>query len=202
MSCNENHYGKIPDLFRNVQLKLFELKGSETEKMLKLLKHVYTQSKHIVLNKTCVRGEKNIFLSTALGFFYTFQNTPFFEELNDEISTVREIVESNTSLMNDNFIFAKLCLMEKNYKKSLFHIKKYQHEITSKVGNYAETIMMRCYTIKVQCYIGLKNKKMAKKALKFFLSKFKAEKRLQLVEDVSFKEPKTKLAEKYLFLAL
>ena len=41
------------------------------------------------------------------------------------------------------------------------------------------------------------NKKMAKKALASILSKFKAEKRLQLVEDVSFKEPKTKLAEKY-----
>ena len=41
------------------------------------------------------------------------------------------------------------------------------------------------------------NKKMAKKALASILSKFKAENRLQLVEDVSFKEPKTKLAEKY-----
>jgi hypothetical protein len=111
-------------------------------------------------------------------------------------------VELNPNLLNNHIGFAKLCLMEKNYKKSLFHIKKYQHEITSKVGNYAETIMMRCYTIKVQCYIGLKNKKMAKKALKFFLSKFKAEKRLQLVEDVSFKEPKTNIFQLILFLAL
>lgn len=41
------------------------------------------------------------------------------------------------------------------------------------------------------------NKKMAKKALASILSKFKAEKRLQLIEDVSFKEPKTKLAEQF-----
>ena len=41
------------------------------------------------------------------------------------------------------------------------------------------------------------NKKMAKKALSSILSKFKSEKRLQLVEDVSFKEPKTKLAKDY-----
>ena len=38
---------------------------------------------------------------------------------------------------------------------------------------------------------------MAKKALSSILSKFKSEKRLQLVEDVSFKEPKTKLAKDY-----
>ena len=38
---------------------------------------------------------------------------------------------------------------------------------------------------------------MAKKALASILSKFKSEKRLQLIEDVSFKEPKTKLAEQY-----
>ena len=39
------------------------------------------------------------------------------------------------------------------------------------------------------------NKKMAKKALASILSKFKSEKRLDLVDDVSFKEPKTKLAQ-------
>ena len=41
------------------------------------------------------------------------------------------------------------------------------------------------------------NKKMAKKALASILSKFKSEKRLDLVEDVSFKEPKTKIASEY-----
>jgi large subunit ribosomal protein L4 len=41
------------------------------------------------------------------------------------------------------------------------------------------------------------NKKMAKKALASILSKFKSEKRLDLVDDVSFKEPKTKLAHNY-----
>ena len=41
------------------------------------------------------------------------------------------------------------------------------------------------------------NKKMAKKALASILSKFKTEKRLTLVEDVSFKEPKTKIAADY-----
>ena len=41
------------------------------------------------------------------------------------------------------------------------------------------------------------NRKMAKKALASILSKFKSEKRLDLVEDVSFKEPKTKLASEY-----
>lgn len=41
------------------------------------------------------------------------------------------------------------------------------------------------------------NKKMAKKALASILSKFKSEKRLTLVEDVSFKEPKTKLAVEF-----
>ena len=38
---------------------------------------------------------------------------------------------------------------------------------------------------------------MAKKALASILSKFKSEKRLTLVEDVSFKEPKTKLAVEF-----
>tara|TARA_B100000575_G_scaffold64238_1_gene49192 strand:+ start:384 stop:995 length:612 start_codon:yes stop_codon:yes gene_type:complete len=41
------------------------------------------------------------------------------------------------------------------------------------------------------------NRKMAKKALASILSKFKSEKRLDLVEDVSFKEPKTKIASEY-----
>jgi len=41
------------------------------------------------------------------------------------------------------------------------------------------------------------NKKMAKKALASILSKFKTEKRLTLVEDVNFKEPKTKIAADY-----
>tara|TARA_Y100001970_G_scaffold243361_1_gene308536 strand:- start:1085 stop:1690 length:606 start_codon:yes stop_codon:yes gene_type:complete len=41
------------------------------------------------------------------------------------------------------------------------------------------------------------NKKMAKKALASILSKFKTEKRLTLVDDVSFKEPKTKLAKEF-----
>ena len=41
------------------------------------------------------------------------------------------------------------------------------------------------------------NKKMAKKALASILSKFKTEKRLTLVEDVNFKEPKTKMAADY-----
>ena len=41
------------------------------------------------------------------------------------------------------------------------------------------------------------NKKMAKKALASILSKFKSEKRLTLVEDVNFKEPKTKMAADY-----
>ena len=41
------------------------------------------------------------------------------------------------------------------------------------------------------------NKKMAKKALASILSKFKSEKRLTLVEDVNFKEPKTKIAADY-----
>ena len=38
---------------------------------------------------------------------------------------------------------------------------------------------------------------MAKKALASILSKFKSEKRLDLVDDVSFKKPKTKLAKDY-----
>ena len=41
------------------------------------------------------------------------------------------------------------------------------------------------------------NKKMAKKALASILSKFKSEKRLTLVEDVNFQEPKTKMAADY-----
>tara|TARA_B100000287_G_scaffold340437_1_gene326871 strand:+ start:66 stop:668 length:603 start_codon:yes stop_codon:yes gene_type:complete len=41
------------------------------------------------------------------------------------------------------------------------------------------------------------NKKMAKKALASILSKFNSEKRLTLVKDVNFKEPKTKMAEDY-----
>ena len=41
------------------------------------------------------------------------------------------------------------------------------------------------------------NKKMAKKALASILSKFKSEKRLELVDDISFKKPKTKLAQDY-----
>ena len=41
------------------------------------------------------------------------------------------------------------------------------------------------------------NKKMAKKALASILSKFKTEKRLDLVDDISFKKPKTKLAQDY-----
>ena len=41
------------------------------------------------------------------------------------------------------------------------------------------------------------NKKMAKKALASILSKFKTEKRLTLVEDVNFQEPKTKMAADY-----
>ena len=41
------------------------------------------------------------------------------------------------------------------------------------------------------------NKKMAKKALASILSKFKAEKRLDLVDDIKLKEPKTKLAQEY-----
>lgn len=41
------------------------------------------------------------------------------------------------------------------------------------------------------------NKKMAKKALASILSKFKTEKRLDLVDDISFKNPKTKLAKDY-----
>ena len=41
------------------------------------------------------------------------------------------------------------------------------------------------------------NKKMAKKALASILSKFKTEKRLDLVDDISFKNPKTKLAQDY-----
>ncbi len=41
------------------------------------------------------------------------------------------------------------------------------------------------------------NKKMAKKAISSILSKFKSEKRLQLVEDIAFKEPKTKLAKNF-----
>ena len=41
------------------------------------------------------------------------------------------------------------------------------------------------------------NKKMAKKALASILSKFKSEKRLQLVEDIAFKEPQTKLAKNF-----
>ena len=38
---------------------------------------------------------------------------------------------------------------------------------------------------------------MAKKALASILSKFNSEKRLTLVKDVNFKEPKTKMAEDY-----
>jgi ribosomal protein L4 len=38
---------------------------------------------------------------------------------------------------------------------------------------------------------------MAKKALASILSKFKAEKRLDLVDDIKLKEPKTKLAQEY-----
>ena len=40
-------------------------------------------------------------------------------------------------------------------------------------------------------------KKMAKKALASILSKFKTEKRLTLVEDINFQEPKTKMAADY-----
>ena len=41
------------------------------------------------------------------------------------------------------------------------------------------------------------NKKMAKEALASILSKFKTEKRLTLVEDINFQEPKTKMAADY-----
>jgi hypothetical protein len=73
--------------------------------------------------------------------------------------------------MNDHMGFAKLCLMKKKYQKALLHIEKYQAKITSQMGNHAEVLMMKCYTIKIQCYIGLENKRMSKKALKF-LKKF------------------------------
>ena len=49
----------------------------------------------------------------------------------------------------------------------------------------------------VKNYKKKTNKKMAKKALASILSKFKSEKRLELVDDISFKKPKTKLAQDY-----
>jgi hypothetical protein len=71
MSCIENHYGNLPVLLSIVLRQIFEDKGSETKRK-KLLKYIYTQSKQMVLNKTCAWGTEKNFFSMAPEFLNAF----------------------------------------------------------------------------------------------------------------------------------
>jgi len=185
MSCVQDHYGHLPELFAYIwkcsNLES-ELKNGQFE-ILQILKGFYNESKNMYANKTCAFGQKEDFLFGAFEFLQICENLTLCENnkkiqeiafvrekhyIIQEITFIREIILNSGKLKSPaqyHYYIARSCYLEQNYRGALHNIGLYQEDTTASLGNVC-TPVSNCYLLKSECYIGLGNKSMAKQALK------------------------------------
>lgn len=172
MSCINHHYGQLPtvfDMLLNTFDYIAELRQGNYENWYKI-KNVYEEAKNAVENGLCLCGQQEVFANATLFFldigkkYNLLANNYVFEEC----ANVRKIWESTTFHRRDDphhhNLVAQLHFLEENYEKCLEETNKFEKILNSKFGS--SDGLGRIYSMKVLCYIALKNAKMAKKALK------------------------------------
>ena len=133
------------------------------EHNVEVVKDLYFRSKHILANKTSHNGYGNFFQASAkvLAFCKNHDSTVDFME---ECAFLRKLLESEESSAMFHYSLAYICELEENYEDALRNIQIYQEQLTSITGNV--DFVTNCYRLKVNCYIELGNKSMAKKSIK------------------------------------
>jgi len=157
LSCVGAHYGHLPELF--------SLMYHQTMKEnFEFVKDLYFQSKRMIENKTCAnRGLPN-FIEASADFLVFCKNQNFSVDTTQECIFLRKTIESYESSVGDySMTMGRICILEKNYEEALRNVQIYQEIVTSGTGNV--DMISNCYSMKVQCYIRLGNKPMAKKVL-------------------------------------
>jgi tetratricopeptide (TPR) repeat protein len=122
-------------------------------------------------NKTCAFDiKKRNFIQVSIEFLRAGRYYGHFSEVNIEFILLRDwlLKEENP----DHGILAQLYIELGDYRAALRHVNKSHEDLGINFGNTYATCMSNCYELKTWCYIKLKNKPMAKKAL-HQLKKFK-----------------------------
>jgi len=161
MGCVEAHYGKLPILFiRIVESDRFKFYN---ELMFDIFRRLYVQSKNLISNKTCEGGGFIVsFIDVSLKFLYTgicklFQS---FEEIVQEATILREILNQQLEISDGKryYLSARIFFLEGNYLNAICDAEFVTSDNTE--------FFFKSHLLKMECYIKLKNKLMAKKVLK------------------------------------
>lgn len=169
LSCMENHYGYLPKVFNCIfgNSNLTSALENEEYELFELLIKIYFQCKILITDKVCAYDAKDVFFNSAIQFFRLWKSFQPLKNFNEEINFIRENSRIHDDLETDSRP-AHLYFLEENYEASISHIEKYQTYLTTTFANNCSVQLSNCYKLKVECYIELKNKILAKKAFKKF----------------------------------
>jgi tetratricopeptide (TPR) repeat protein len=171
MNCIPEHFGMLPKLFQlivhNIDL-LSEFQNGKNENF-HFLKDLYFQCKNLILNETCAFDTSVSFAYGATRFFMFWRQCKFSKKLRKEIRFLHhQLIEpllKDSNLQQLLKALAETFFMLDEYENALEKIESFQEWYTSNHGNDVDALIS-VYALRLKCYIGLKNKKMAKKTLK------------------------------------
>jgi len=157
LSCVGAHYGHLPELF--------SLMYHQTMKEnFEFVKDIYFQSKRMIENKTCTNRGLIHFIEASADFLVFCKDQNFSVNTTQECIFLRKTIESYDSSVGDySLTMGRICILENNYEEAIRNVQIYQECTSSGKGNV--DMISQCYVIKVECYIELGNKPMAKKVL-------------------------------------
>jgi len=159
MSCIGAHYGCLPELFC--------LMGQNIQVNFEIVKDLYFRAKQMIANKICSKSGLNNFIDASVNFLIFCESHDSLVNVKEECIFLRKTLELlDSSVGVNSMCIARVCMLEKNYEVALRNVQIYQESITSDRGNV--DVISRCYASKVECYIKLGNKSMAKKVLQKF----------------------------------